>query len=68
MKKEYKTRDGHRVINVHEVPRNSAGRLVTFPIHGEIVFKEKPLKTRFDIWRKDGRYNIFKEDGFDLML
>jgi hypothetical protein len=70
MKKQYKTRDGHRVINVHEVPFNSVGNLVTFPIKGNVVIKEKPgkMNTTYTIWRKDGRHSIFKETGLDLII
>jgi hypothetical protein len=33
---------------------NSAGNEVTFPIKGTIVLREKPYKTTFNVWTKNG--------------
>lgn len=66
--KEYKTRDGNVVINLEYIPFNSAGKRVTFPIKGTIVY-EKPRKLQYCIWTKDGKYDPTwsKEEGMDLV-
>jgi len=48
------TRGGKRVIALRYVPRNSAGRKVTFPIKGTVIEREKPLRTSYQIWTEDG--------------
>lgn len=55
-KKQYRTVDGQRVINIHIVPKNSAGNLVTFPVKGSIVISEKPLRFEYAIWTMEGYY------------
>lgn len=52
--KEYKTRDGKRVINLARVDFNSAGHRVTYPIKGTIIVREKPRKTEYAIWSDEG--------------
>jgi hypothetical protein len=65
--KKYRTASGKRVI-LHEIKeKNSAGEVVTFPVKGSIVIKEKPFKTRYDIWRMDGRHLAVGSSLFDLV-
>lgn len=64
--KEMRTKGGLRVINLEYKPLNSVGNEVTFPIKGTIIIREKPRKTEYNIWRKDGRLSIFKETKKDL--
>jgi hypothetical protein len=52
--KPVQTKSGKRVINLQYVPLNSAGNEVTFPIKGTIVLREKPYKTTFNVWTKNG--------------
>ena len=52
--KNYQTVSGKRVIGLNRVPRNSAGKLVTFPIKGSVVVREKPFKSVYEIWTDDG--------------
>lgn len=54
VEKTYQTRSGLRVINLKNVPYNSAGRLVTYPIKGTVIVREKPLKTEYRIWSSRG--------------
>lgn len=48
--KSYKTKSGKRVVGLCYKPFNSQGELVTYPIKGSIVEKEKPLRLRYEIW------------------
>jgi len=52
--KSYRTISGKRVIGIKRVTHNSAGRLVTFPIKGSIVVREKPFKATYEIWTDEG--------------
>ena len=55
-----KTKNGHEVI-IHELKCKG-----TFCIKGTIL--KKGRKWRYDIWLENGRYSIFRESGFDLVL
>jgi len=52
--KSVQTKSGKRVINLQYVPLNGIGNEVTFPIKGTIVLREKPFKTTYNVWTKDG--------------
>ena len=66
--KKYITRSGKRVVGLSCVPRNSCGELVTYPIKGSIVIKEKPLKLEYCIWSDEGVTDVVfgKNKGKDL--
>ena len=53
-KMNWETVGGHEVICLHYVPRNSAGELVTYPLKGSIIIKQKPLKFMFTTWSAYG--------------
>lgn len=55
---ETKTVSGQRVIGLKCIPRNSAGNLVTYPIKGSIVRREKPWKTEYVIWSAKGERDV----------
>ncbi len=56
--KQYRTRDGKRVV-LHEITLyNSALREVTYPVKGTIIHREKPLKQEYFIWSLDGRADV----------
>jgi len=63
-----RTRSGKRVINILREPRNSCGSLVTFPIKGSIVEREKPIRLRYQIWTDTGRAQVFDEDPDDIHI
>ena len=65
--KTYQTRNGKRVVNLTNVPFNSAGDKVTFPIKGTIIVREKPLKTSYAIWTIEGKYDVFRDNLWDLI-
>ena len=52
--KNYQTKDGKRVVNLQYTPKNNCGHLVTYPIKGSIVTREKPRKYQYHIWPIDG--------------
>ena len=56
--KQFRTRDGRRVIDLRYEPYNSAGHKVTYPIKGNIVTREKPLKCEYHIWSEDGIFDV----------
>ena len=64
------TKDGHKVIGLVNVPLNSAGHRVTFPIKGSIVLREKPFKTQYTIWTDKGEIDPVwhKNNNFNLDL
>lgn len=60
---EYRTRNGKRVlISSHD--RNTTS---SFPCEGEIVHKEKPLKTEWQIWKANGRITSIGESSHDIV-
>lgn len=63
----YHTRRGDRVVLHAFVPRNSPGDLVTFPISGTIFYKGRPRKKKFQIWTLEGRADVFRPTGDDLV-
>ncbi len=68
IKKNWKTKSGKKVINIQYVPKNSCGDLVTFPIKGSVVIKEKPLKLEYNIWMANGQFDIFDpHHGYNLV-
>jgi len=52
------TKKGQRVIGLCCVPMNSCGEMVTYPIKGSIIVKEKPLKLEYCIWSDKGEYDV----------
>ena len=70
--KTYKTKNGHRVINLHYVPLNSVGDKVTYPIKGTVILNESPYKTTYQIWAEDGSFDVVKRanpyHNWDLVL
>lgn len=56
--KPVKTRNGKRVLGLARVTHNSAGALVTYPLKGSVVLREKPLKLDYRIWSDDGKYDV----------
>lgn len=56
--KSYKTKSGKRVVGLCYKPFNSQGKLVTYPIKGSIVEKEKPLRLRYEIWSENGIVDV----------
>ncbi len=53
--KKYQTVDGRSVINIHIIPKNSAGHRVTYPVKGTIVTKTRKRTTySYEIWSIDG--------------
>ena len=68
--KSYRTRSGLRVIGLERKEFNSAGKLVTYPIKGSVVVKEKPLRLDYCIWTDEGLYQAVKAWGpssYDLV-
>jgi hypothetical protein len=65
--RSYTTRNGDRVILHEFVPQNSLGDTVTFPIIGTIRFKGYPRKKKMQIWTLEGRADIFKPSGDDII-
>ena len=59
---ETKTISEQRVINLQFVPRNSAGRLVTYPVKGTLIRQEKApgkrQRTEYCIWSIDGKRDV----------
>ena len=68
--KTYRTAEGKRVYNLNYVPFNSCGEKVTYPIKGSIIVREKPFKTRYQIWSEDGITDVVfgKNKKDDLIL
>lgn len=56
--KQYYTREGYQVINLHIVMENSVGDEVTYPVKGTVVVRTKPYKTEYHIWSLDGRRDV----------
>lgn len=56
--KEYRTRSGCQVMGLKIVPRNSAGGLVTYPVKGTVIRREKPRKIEYQIWSIYGETNV----------
>jgi len=65
--KTYKTKSGKRVFGLKIVMQNSCGRDVTFPVKGTIILSEKPRRTSYAIWTLEGRADVLKETGRDLV-
>jgi hypothetical protein len=70
LEKQYKTRNGYRVILFEIKELNSCGHKVTFPVKGTYYHinpktgKEKPV---YGIWKLDGKHEIFNESKLDLI-
>lgn len=62
---QYRTREGHKVIGIHIVLRNSLGNEVTFPVKGSIV--RKNCEPRYQIWTLGGNAVLFSEHKDDLI-
>ena len=62
------TCNGKRVINLSYVPYNSCGDLVTYPIKGSIVVREKPLRLQYAIWSIDGSADVVWNSKPNLAL
>jgi len=52
------TRNGKRIVGLTRVPMNSNGELVTYPLKGSIVIREKPRKYEYCIWSDNGEYDV----------
>jgi hypothetical protein len=65
--REYKTRRGDRVVLHEFVPRNSPGAIVTFPIKGTIIDKDRPRRKTYNIWTLEGRSDVFGEGPNDII-
>lgn len=71
LKKKYTTRDGREVVLHAIVDYNSAGDFVTFPVKGSII--TPPVspggrsRTTYAIWKRNGRADIFRKTGEDLL-
>ena len=63
-KKEYKTRSGHRVVDIKIELYNSNGDEVTYPVKGSIVIRENPRKLKYSIWSLTGLTNVVWPDQF----
>ena len=61
--KNYKTRNGKRIVNLHIEMENGCGHEVTYPIKGSVVLSEAPLKTSYEIWSLDGRKNVLPDSA-----
>jgi hypothetical protein len=59
--KPYRTRSGLRVIGLCRTPRNSCGTLVTYPIKGTVVLRERPWRTKYAVWTDEGRAQAVPE-------
>lgn len=55
--KEY-TCNGKRVIGLQIVLKNSCGDMVTYPVKGSVVLREKPLKMGYSIWSIKGEKDV----------
>jgi len=65
--KPYKTQSGKRVIDLNIKLYNRIGNEVTFPVKGTVIVKEKPLRTRYQIWTLDGRSSVLSVSEDDLV-
>lgn len=65
--KTYKTQSGKRVINLEIKLHNGLENEVTFPVKGTVVVREKPLRTRYQIWTLDGRSSVLSQSEDDLV-
>ncbi len=52
------TRDGKRVICARRIEKNSCGEKVTYPIKGNIVVHEYPLRTEYQLWSDEGFFDV----------
>lgn len=64
--KEYKTKNGKRVVCLERKSRNDLGYLVTYPIKGCVVVRERPFKTEYCIWSEKGERSVGEKNGLDL--
>lgn len=55
--KKYINGKGQTVILHEIVLKNSAGDIVTYPVHGTIIIK-KPRKREYAIWSIEGKANV----------
>jgi|APSaa5957512622_1039677.scaffolds.fasta_scaffold268593_1 hypothetical protein len=58
LSKQYKTRNGCRVIGLDIKLKNSCGEMVTYPVKGTIILREKPRKTEYMIWSINGVVDV----------
>lgn len=65
--REYRTRNGDRVVLHEFVPTNFLGELVTFPVKGTVIKKDKPRSKRFNIWTLEGRSMAIGEHTDDII-
>ena len=63
----YRTRSGKRVIHLDRTLYNSNGVEVTFPVKGSVVVREKPFKSKYQIWTLDGRADVVNKSNDDLV-
>jgi len=68
LKKKYITGMGHRVTHMKIVPKNSAGRLVTYPVKGTVIVRENPLKIEQGVWTMEGIENVVWGDESDNLF
>ena len=66
LKKQYKTRNGLKVV-LHEIKlKNSCGKNVTYPVKGTIY--HSPRKKEYMIWSIDGIIDVVFENNSHLDL
>lgn len=67
--KTYTTRDGREVLLHDIILFNSTGFAVTFPVKGSIITHTPTgrLRTKYAIWRIDGRFTVTGEAPEDLI-
>lgn len=71
--RKYRTRRGHRVIDLQITLKSSTGQEVTFPVKGTVIVQEaapgKRELTTYMIWTLDGRSSVVgSSDEEDLVL
>ena len=65
--REYRTRNGDRVILREFVPRNSLGEIVTFPVKGTVHHRGYARKKTAQIWTLEGRAMTHQPHPHDLV-
>ena len=72
LEKQYKTRDGHKVILHDIVLKNSCGKKVTYPVKGTIYLDSKKnwghQKTSYNCWSIDGITDVVWGNNKELDL
>lgn len=61
------TCNGKRVVNIQIILKNSSGSIVSYPVKGSIVVREKPLKLKYAIWSIEGKADVVWGLGHNLI-